>query len=124
MRVRLFRLFLLIPCWESQRLIPKRSAGPRATKIGVVSLKALGQRFGWVLGLGGKPEETALFLPVMRQVFAQSQQPARRQRVGLTAREERAHDFRAEIGQPNKRSEPALIHSEASAHCLDAVVRS
>ena len=40
-RVRLFRLFLLIPCWESQRLIPKRSAGPRATKIGVVSLKAL-----------------------------------------------------------------------------------
>src|SRR3984893_16945371 len=30
-----------IPCWESQRLIPKRSAGPRATKIGVVSLKAL-----------------------------------------------------------------------------------
>ena len=39
--VRLFRLFLLIPCWESQRLIPKRSAGPRATKIGVVSLKAL-----------------------------------------------------------------------------------
>ena len=40
-KVRLFRLFLLIPCWESQRLIPKRSAGPRATKIGVVSLKAL-----------------------------------------------------------------------------------
>ena len=40
-QVRLFRLFLLIPCWESQRLIPKRSAGPRATKIGVVSLKAL-----------------------------------------------------------------------------------
>ena len=39
--VRLFRLFLLIPCWESQRLIPKRSAGPRATKIGVVSLTAL-----------------------------------------------------------------------------------
>jgi hypothetical protein len=25
----LFRLFLLIPCWESQRLIPKRSADPR-----------------------------------------------------------------------------------------------
>jgi hypothetical protein len=36
------------------------------------------------LGLGGEAEETALFLPVMRQVFAQSQQPARRQRVGLT----------------------------------------
>src|ERR1700730_12163727 len=40
-RVRLFRLFLLIPCWESQRLIPKRSAGPRATTSGVVSLEAL-----------------------------------------------------------------------------------
>ena len=74
--------------------------------------------------LGGEAKETALFLPVMRQVFVQSQQPARRQRVGLTAREERAHDFRAEIGQSNKRSDPALIHSEASAHCLDAVVRS
>jgi hypothetical protein len=34
-------------------------------------------------GLGGEAEETALFLPVMRQVFAQSQQPARRQRVGF-----------------------------------------
>jgi hypothetical protein len=52
----------------------------------------------------------------MRQVFAQSQQPARRQRVGLTAREERAHDFRAEIGQPNKRSEPALIPFQNPAH--------
>ena len=31
--VRLFRLFLLIPCWESQRLIPKRSAGPRASRF-------------------------------------------------------------------------------------------
>jgi hypothetical protein len=30
-------------------------------------------------GLGGEAEETALFLPVMRQVFAQSQQPGRRQ---------------------------------------------
>jgi hypothetical protein len=34
----------------------------------------------------------ALFLPVMRQVFAQSQQPGRRQRVGLTAHEERANE--------------------------------
>jgi hypothetical protein len=47
--------------------------------------------------IAGEAEETALFLPVMRQVFAQSQQPARGQRVGLTAREERTHDFRAEI---------------------------
>jgi hypothetical protein len=29
-------------------------------------------------GLGGEAEETALFLPVMQQVFAQSQQPGRR----------------------------------------------
>src|ERR1700674_5790394 len=29
-------------------------------------------------GLGGEAEETALFLPVMRQVFAPSQQPDRR----------------------------------------------
>ena len=35
-------------------------------------------------GLGGEAEETALFLPVTRQVFAQSQQPARRQRVGMS----------------------------------------
>jgi hypothetical protein len=74
-------------------------------------------------GLGGEAEETALFLPVMRQVFAQSHQPARRQRVGLTAHEERAHDFRAEIGQPNKRSEPALIPRTA-AGSLEAVFES
>ncbi len=37
------------------------------------------ERFGLDFdgGLGGEAEETALFLPVMRQVFAQSQQPAR-----------------------------------------------
>ncbi len=34
-------------------------------------------RLGFDGGLGGEAEETALFLPVMRQVFAQSQQPAR-----------------------------------------------
>ena len=39
-------------------------------------------------GLGGEAEETALFLPVMRQVFAQSQQPARRQLDGMSACEE------------------------------------
>jgi hypothetical protein len=43
------------------------------------------ERFGWGFdgGLGGEAEIMSLFLPVMRQVFAQSQQPARRQRVGL-----------------------------------------
>src|SRR3984893_9343560 len=37
-------------------------------------------------GLGGEAEETALFLPVMRQVFAQSQQPARFRKVHLESR--------------------------------------
>jgi hypothetical protein len=38
------------------------------------------ERFVWILkeGSGGKAEETALLLPVMRQVFAQSQQSGRR----------------------------------------------
>jgi hypothetical protein len=35
-------------------------------------------------GLGGEAEETALFLPVMRQVFAQSQEPGRRQLDGMS----------------------------------------
>src|ERR1700730_3070954 len=51
-------------------------------------------RFDFGGCLGGETEVTRLFLPLMRQVFAQSQQRARRQRVGLTAREERAHDTR------------------------------
>jgi hypothetical protein len=38
------------------------------------------ERFVWTLigGLGGEAEETALFLPIMRQVFAPAQQPGRR----------------------------------------------
>jgi hypothetical protein len=75
-------------------------------------------------GLGGEAKETALFLPIIRQILAQPQERYRRQRDGLTAREECMHDVRGEIRQPNKRSEPALIHSEASAHGLDTVVRS
>jgi hypothetical protein len=35
--------------------------------------------------LGGEAEETALFLPVMRQVLTQPQQPARRQLDGMSA---------------------------------------
>jgi hypothetical protein len=34
-------------------------------------------------GLGSEAEGAALFFPVMRQVFAQSQQPGRRQRNGM-----------------------------------------
>ena len=66
----------------------------------------------------------SLFAPVVRQALAQPQERCRRQRDGLTAREECAHDVRGEIRQPNKLSEPALIHCEASAHGFDAVVRS
>jgi hypothetical protein len=32
--------------------------------------------------LGSEPKEAALFLPVLRQVFAQAQQPGRRERDG------------------------------------------
>ena len=45
-------------------------------------------------GLGGEAEETALFLPVMRQVFAQSQQPARGQLDGMSTCEKSADNFR------------------------------
>ena len=43
-------------------------------------------------GLGGETEELALFLPVMRQVFAQPQEPDRRERDGMPAREKSAND--------------------------------
>jgi hypothetical protein len=38
------------------------------------------ERFGWILMecLGGEAEEMALFLPIMRQIFAESEQPGRR----------------------------------------------
>jgi hypothetical protein len=44
------------------------------------------ERFGLDIdgGLGAEAEETALFLPVMRQVFAQSQEPSRRQLDGMS----------------------------------------
>ena len=75
-------------------------------------------------GLGGEPEESALFLPVMRQVFAQPQEPGRRERDGMVAPKKSANDAGSEIGEPNKRREAELVHSEAGAHRLDAIVRS
>ena len=48
-------------------------------------------------GLGGEAKETALFLPIMRQVLAQPQEPRRRQLDWLTALEERAHDVWSQI---------------------------
>ncbi len=65
-------------------------------------------------GLGGETEETALFLPVMRQVFfAQPQQPARRRRVGLTAREERAaRPIRHDAGSRYRPRKPLAGHRE------------
>jgi hypothetical protein len=53
----LFRLFLLIPCWESQRLIPKRSAGPRAENwsllIGALAFRVDGNAKGMRADLDG-----------------------------------------------------------------------
>jgi hypothetical protein len=46
-------------------------------------------------GLGGEAEETALFLPVMRQVLAQPQQPCRRQLDRLTALKRLLEDMQA-----------------------------
>jgi hypothetical protein len=48
-------------------------------------------------GLGGEAEETALFLPVMRQVLAQSQEARRRQLDGMPACEDSANNFRREV---------------------------
>jgi hypothetical protein len=45
-------------------------------------------------GLGGEAERTALFLPVMRQVLAQSQEARRRQLDGIPACEESANNRR------------------------------
>jgi hypothetical protein len=49
-------------------------------------------------GLGGEAEETVLFLPVMRQVLAQPQQPARRQLDGMSACEESGGGFDGGLG--------------------------
>jgi hypothetical protein len=43
-------------------------------------------------GLGGESEESPLFLPVTRQVFAQSQKLGRRERDGMPARKKSAND--------------------------------
>ena len=75
-------------------------------------------------GSGGEAEEMALFLPVMRQVFAQPQESGGRQGDGMLACEESADDAGREIGEPHKRSEAEFVHSDAGAHRLDAIVRS
>jgi hypothetical protein len=72
--------------------------------------------------LGGETEEAALFLPVVRQVFAQPQEPGRCERDGMLSCKKSANDAGSEIGQSNKRSEAELVHSDARAHCLDAIV--
>jgi hypothetical protein len=75
-------------------------------------------------GLAGEPEELALFLPVMRQVFAQPQKPGRRERDRMAPCEESANDAGSEIGDPNQRGKAELVHSEAGTHRLDAIVRA
>ena len=54
-----------------------RTLLPASTILCAILLPLAGHADG---GLGGEAAETALFLPVMRQVFAQSQQPARGRR--------------------------------------------
>ncbi len=61
-------------------------------------------------------DELSLLAPIMRQVLAQPLEPRRRQLDWLTARGERAHDARSQIGQSNKRGEAALSDSEAFGH--------
>ena len=73
-------------------------------------------------GLGGETEEAALFQPVMRQVFAQPQEPGRCERDGMPSCKKSANDAGSEIGEANKRSEAELVRSEAGAHRLDAIV--
>src|SRR5262249_10524029 len=72
-------------------------------------------------GLGGQTEEAALFQPVMRQVFAQPQEPGRCERDGMPSRKKSANDVGSEIGEPNKRSEAELVHSEAGNHRLGGI---
>src|SRR6202047_3475564 len=69
-------------------------------------------------------QHMSLFAPVVRQVLGQSQESRRRELDRLTALKQRAHNIRRQIGQSNEGGWPALVHSEASAHRLDAVVRS
>src|ERR1700751_1085987 len=81
-------------------------------------------RLDFAEGLGDEPEELALFLPVMRQVFTHPQEPGRRERDGMPARKESANDAGSEVREPNQRRKAELVHSEAGAHRLDAIVRS
>src|ERR1700730_9521094 len=60
-------------------------------------------------GLGGETQESALFLPVMRQVFAQLQQLGRRQLDGMSACDEPWADF--SLGAILIRSTKAFFNS-------------
>src|SRR5208337_1719734 len=73
---------------------------------------------------GGKTEEKPLLFPVVRQVLAQSQDPRRRQLDGLATLDQRPHNVRGQIGQPNQRSEAAPSYPQPLDHRLDAVVWS
>jgi hypothetical protein len=104
---RYFRALALRQAHRQQRETPNAGMwgadGRRVSRgrFRVVGCGAFRQDFDG--GLGSEAEETALFLPILRQVFAQSQQPGRRQLDWLMDREERTHDARSEIRQSNKR---------------------
>ena len=82
-----------------------RGARTAAGSLEAVFESSDGERFGWILMevLDGEAENMSLnmslFLPVMRQVFAQSQESRRRELDRLTALKQRAHNIRRQIGQ-------------------------
>ena len=69
-------------------------------------------------------KETTLVAPLMRQVLAQSQEVGRTEFERLAPFEDRAYNVRSEVRETNKRRQARLIHSQTTAHRLDAVVRS
>jgi hypothetical protein len=58
------------------------------------------------------------------QLFAPLQEPHRRQLDGLATLNQRPHNVRRQIGQPNKGSETAPSYPQPLDHRLDAVVWS
>src|ERR1700756_1987826 len=76
--------------------------GAKGRRVSPGHFRVVGCRaFGLDLeeGLGDEPEELALFLPVMRQIFAQPQEPGRCQRDGMLSRKMSTNDAGSEIGE-------------------------
>jgi len=70
----------------------------------------------------GKPEEPPLLLPVVRQIPGKRCKPCRRQLDGLLADQDRANDFRREIGETHEPRQIIAPHAEPRRHGVDAVI--